>query len=149
MLIPRLISFSVSWQLRQEEGTSCKHTLHILFYHCLAHALGVRILAAIYPRSSSVEQRTIKFGGRGFDSRRDRRFFFCLVRSRISLLGQMLNLYTANYDLHLSCFCVATKSLNLYHNVQTQTSCTVYPSICTDKGLMLFTTTRIYLNNRS
>ena len=33
-----------------------------------------------------VEQRTIKLGGRGFNSRRGQRCFFCLVRSLISLL---------------------------------------------------------------
>ena len=38
-----------------------------------------------------VEQRTIKAGGCGLDSRRGRIFFFCFVQSPISLLGPTLS----------------------------------------------------------
>ena len=70
-----------------------------------------------------VEQRTIKAGGRGFDFRRARRFFFlCLVQSPISLLGLTLSgKFMSSLTLTLkSLFFKSTRGEKRKHRVRPQ-----------------------------
>ena len=64
-----------------------------MYIHIHLNIITTTITHDLFPSGLAdqlVEKRTIKTGGRGFDSRRGWSFFLGLVRSPISLLGLTL-----------------------------------------------------------